>query len=291
MDDRIRIEPSWNTLLEDLMSPAPLCTVYVVGAVDRGKTTLCRFLEDRLFRHYSTAYLDCDPGQSIIGPPASIGMKIKAAGKEEVKVLAFIGSTSPRGHMLQALGGIMRLTARAKETGAERIILDSSGFVMDGPAREYQYTLISTLRPEHVAAIQTGVELEDILASFDRCRTIRLRRLMVSGSVRPRDQADRQAYRMSSFRKYFTEAALQDLDCRGLGMHGSVPDREDDRAMENLLVGLCDPDGFMVALGVVKAMERQRRILSVYAPGFDPAGIASLQFGSTRLDTKTWKDY
>jgi polynucleotide 5'-hydroxyl-kinase GRC3/NOL9 len=48
--------------------------IYVIGGIDSGKTILCRFLAERLSVKHKTAYINCDPGQSVIGPPASLGM-------------------------------------------------------------------------------------------------------------------------------------------------------------------------------------------------------------------------
>jgi polynucleotide 5'-hydroxyl-kinase GRC3/NOL9 len=288
MNDHIRNEPAWEKLLDDLKTPGPCRLIYVVGAVDHGKTTVCRYLEQGLSDQYQTAYIDCDPGQSVIGPPATIGMRI---GAEERKIISFVGSTSPKGHMLQSLSGIMRLTAKAKELGADRIILDSSGFVLDKPAGEYQYNIISAIQPDVLVSIQAGIELEYLLDNFTHSRKSRILRLNISKYVMPRSMADRQTYRMTSFRTYLTQATLQEIPMQDLGIHGIVPDFGDEKSMENLLVGLCDADGFMIALGVVKTSDPQTQTLYVHSRPFDPADVASLQFGSTRLDTRSWKDY
>jgi len=50
--------------------------VYVLGSTDRGKTTLCRNIISRFSQRELVAYLDLDPGQSTIGPPATLGLAL-----------------------------------------------------------------------------------------------------------------------------------------------------------------------------------------------------------------------
>ncbi len=63
----------------------------VIGSVDTGKSTLCRFLLNEAQRAgRSSALLDCDVGQKTVGPPACVTLAEAGSTK-----LAFVGTTNP----------------------------------------------------------------------------------------------------------------------------------------------------------------------------------------------------
>jgi polynucleotide 5'-hydroxyl-kinase GRC3/NOL9 len=67
----------WKDLAEELKAQGA-GIVYVLGAPDQGKTTFCRFLVQELSADTLTGFLDCDTGQSTIGPPATVGLALYA---------------------------------------------------------------------------------------------------------------------------------------------------------------------------------------------------------------------
>jgi polynucleotide 5'-hydroxyl-kinase GRC3/NOL9 len=75
-------------------------TLIVVGAPDVGKSTFGRYLVERLrAASVCTAYLDGDPGQSIMGPPTTMAVSLGVEPGPPV-YRRFVGAVSPRGHML-----------------------------------------------------------------------------------------------------------------------------------------------------------------------------------------------
>ncbi|MFW5683540.1 MAG: Clp1/GlmU family protein [Spirochaetota bacterium] len=67
--------------------------IYITGESDSGKTTCAGFLRGHLEDSGTSAdYLDCDPGQSSVGPPATIGLR---GGSREL--LRFAGSRTGTG--------------------------------------------------------------------------------------------------------------------------------------------------------------------------------------------------
>src|ERR1051326_8456023 len=83
-------------------------TTIVLGAIDSGKTSFCVTCANVAVRYGRTvAYVDTDIGQSVVGPPAVIGLRfISSVDDLEPERLAradavyFVGSTSPKGHLL-----------------------------------------------------------------------------------------------------------------------------------------------------------------------------------------------
>jgi polynucleotide 5'-hydroxyl-kinase GRC3/NOL9 len=260
-------------------------SIYVVGAVDAGKTTLCQFLLRSFLQQVPVAYLDCDPGQSVIGPPTTLGLRVfpQKSNMPKRALFSFVGSTSPMGHMLQTLSGAKKLFETAFLMGAVKVLLDSSGFVLGKPAQEFQFQLIDLLQPDHLIALQHEEELEPLLANFSVHSQIQIHRFPVVPNVIPRTPMERQHYRKQKFKEYFKAAQPQQLALQSLGIHGMVPDLSNPSALRNRLIALCDGGNFVIVLGILTKFEREGELLYFYSPDFDPERVSSVQVGSIFL--------
>src|SRR5512136_2136054 len=75
----------------------------LLGATDTGKSTLARFLITRLCHQgVKTALVDADIGQSVLGPPTTIGFSVFKSDPDWELLLSppeifFVGSTTPEG--------------------------------------------------------------------------------------------------------------------------------------------------------------------------------------------------
>jgi len=203
---------------------------------------------------------------------------------EGLPILSFVGSLSPKGHLLQNLSGAKKLTEKALELGCKAVILDSSGFVIGNAAREFQFTVIDLIRPVFLVAFQREGELERLLRNFAGSRDMRIRRMPVPPAVRERSPLKRQAYRTERFRHYFRDADIRNVGISGKGLHGSIPDFRRPESYENLLVALCDPGNFVSALAVIRTYSSKGRELEIFAPPFDRHEVSTVQFGSLYLD-------
>jgi polynucleotide 5'-hydroxyl-kinase GRC3/NOL9 len=259
--------------------------VYVLGSTDRGKTTLCRHIISRLSRDGRVAYIDLDPGQSTIGPPATLGLAFYRDKEEipEERCFRFAGSTSPRGHLLPILAGAKRLLERALASGARAVIIDSPGYIHDEVATEFHLYLIDLIQPDHLVAIQEQNELEPILAHFKGHPTMAIHRLSPSPQARARGSGERTKYREGKFREYFSNATSHGLSLEGLGIHGRIPSSFHPEHWQGLLVALCGPEQWIVALGIVESIDLATRTLRIQAPEFDPAKVTSLHVGGVRV--------
>jgi polynucleotide 5'-hydroxyl-kinase GRC3/NOL9 len=282
----IDIGEGWEDLAAALAEGDTPERVYVVGPTDSGKTTLCRYLVDETAPCMRTAYVDCDTGQSWIGPPTTEGMVLYPGPPESSGriYLRFVGSTSPGGHFIQTLTGAKRLVEKAAELSAGATVIDSPGLVFGGVGTEFQFQMIDLLRPTRIVALQRGRELERLLASFARHPGVAIHRIPISPAAVARTAARRRRYREERFAAYFADGRLQEVLLRGLGLQGRVPDLKNPRGVERRLVSLNDPENFTLALGIAREIHPGGRGLRVFAPPFDHAAVASVRFGSLYLD-------
>lgn len=181
-------------LLRELSRRAEPTTIFVLGETDTGKTSLASEIAKSLLASSDVVWIDGDPGQSLIGPPATVGSALlsrprgrtRTAGKrptgdragsvrgasfpekqaQEIR-LRFVGGVSPVRHLLQMTVGIGGLARAARRDHPEaHIVVDSCGFVAGPVAEEFQYSLIDLLRPDILAVLERGSAVHRIAASF-----------------------------------------------------------------------------------------------------------------------------
>ncbi len=256
--------------------------LYVAGGVDRGKTTLCQYLVEELCGQFLTAYLDCDVGQSTVGPPGTVGCSLHGGLTETW--LRFVGSASPAGHLLPLLTGPRRLLERANERGAAFVVIDSSGYIDDPVAQEFQIRLIDLLRPDRVIALQKSQELEGILAPFTGHPAMRVHRLSPALKVRNRSPSERYRYRERLLSEYFSLAVDHTVSLSNLGIYGKVPGGHLKEDWEDRLVAFCDAEQFVLALGVVQDIDPACSVIHVRAPAFEERRMSALQVGSMKVN-------
>ena len=112
-------------------------SVLFLGGLDAGKSTLARATAAFALRvGRRVAYIDADVAQKTVGPPATVGMKhirepddLIPERMSEADALGFVGSISPQDHLVPLVGALGRLRDRARNEGAELLIVDTGGEV------------------------------------------------------------------------------------------------------------------------------------------------------------------
>ena len=208
MNDTYQVNQHWEKLASRIVKSQQV--VLVIGSTDVGKSTFCRFLADSAIdRGLKTAFVDTDVGQSQIGPPTTIGMKSLAQDNSPVQFnniadqLYFVGDLSPRGHYLEVLTGTRLMVDRARETEADFIIVDTSGYVHDAPAVTLKQQKIEIVRPNHVVCLGRSSELEQITACYSRQDWLNIHYLLPHRNVRSKSSKARSRYRKAQFDAYF----------------------------------------------------------------------------------------
>ena len=268
----------------------------VVGAPDAGKSTFARYLYEQLAgRRMAAAFLDGDPGQSALGPPATITLAFgqtseifETSGISRAPAQTrrwFIGSVSPRGHMLPMLVGAARLVEAAQEAGAAAIVYDTDGLIDAAQGGlNLKLALIALLRPSVVFAIQIRDEMEALLQPLRSSRRTRLVTLAPSAQVQRRDPSARQEHRARQFAAYFAQARGLEIDWR------ERPVFPRSAFSYQQLLALEDAAGYCLGLGIVLEADMQRKRLNLFTPIPAVDNVDALHLGDLTLDPHTCRD-
>jgi len=275
----IEIKEKWKEQLLTIRKDSRKKLIYVLGKVDTGKTTLCKYLIEQLKNNPNNSYIDCDPGQSFIGPPGTTGLKNFKENKEE-EILFFTGSTSPVGHLLQTICGVKRLSETAKLSGGKNIVVDSSGFVLGDIAREFQYQLINLLSPDYIIALQEKDELKNLLNGFKNSDIIRVIKIKPSKHVKKRDLEKRKKYREGKFKDYFMNSKMRKVSYKNIGLQGRKPNLNRPEEYMNRLIAINDRKNFVITLGILRSIDENSKTISFYSPPWGGQIISNIVFGS-----------
>jgi polynucleotide 5'-hydroxyl-kinase GRC3/NOL9 len=272
----IDIPAEWAGLASHLAERPAVRRVLVLGAVDVGKSTLCRFLLHSAGAAGRTAaLLDADLGQKMIGPPACVTLgRAAEGGGLALSAFVFVGATEPVRVADRALVGIGRLAAEAQ---ADLLLANSDG-LLRGPGRRLKAAEIASFRPDLLVALGGHPELGPILADHPALPTWRL---PASPLVRRKTRGERRRARRQAFARHFAGARplalpLAKLVMEGAPLAGAVPP-------PRLLVGLADVAGRDRALGIVLGCDPAAAVLRAWTTA-DGSAIGRLRWGMTALD-------
>ncbi len=266
-------------------------TIMVIGESDTGKTTFARYLFLQLCRcHSRVAFLDCDVGQSTLGLPTTMNLALSGSQPSLFPPTGetlsyFVGSTSPRGHMLPTVIGAYRLQRKAQELGAEAIVVDTTGLVSreagGGALKQWK---IELLEPSALVGLARGPELEHILWSWRWDKRVRVYDLPVSEYVVEKARARRITNREEKFLRYFQTAHTLTVPFRQVVVFGI------EMMAGGRLLAFQDDQGFAMALGVANAYERRGQELVATTPLSSLEGVSNVRFGSLKLDPTTGQE-
>jgi len=276
---------NWVTLAARLREAPGFQTVYITGQSNAGKTTLCQYLVGELAK-LSVGHLDCDPGQSQIGPPGTVGLKIlsKRSDAERDLFLRFVGATSPASNILQNLSSIKRLQEKAFERKVQKLIVDSSGYVQGSLAREFQFQVIDLMRPDVVVVLMKERSVNPLFRNFLGTPEIEILRFPVSQSAVLRSAPARRAFREGSFSRYFNDAGSREISFKHVGLHGKIPLIHHPETWKNLLIAPCDSENFALCLGIIEHIDLATNSIRFWGPPFESDAVCAIQFGSIYLD-------
>jgi len=277
------VPEAWHELLGALKAESG--AAMVIGGVDTGKTVLSCWLAERLAERGPAALVDADLGQSVIGPPGTVGWRMAGAETEE---FVFVGVTSPAQRPLGAVSATWRACQRARAAGAAWLVLDSSGYVDGSGAVALKRAKLDLVRPSDVVLIEDRPgRLEDIARSM-RPGEARVHRLQ---AIAPdsKSPAHRRGWRRERFARYLAGAQVQRLELAGRAVYGGRPWLwggswpKLEAHLRGLLVGLSDAEGIGLAIGVLRGATDDGQALEVLAPPVDLDRVAALGLGTVRL--------
>jgi polynucleotide 5'-hydroxyl-kinase GRC3/NOL9 len=280
--DDIIVSPQWQQLsVEELRG-----TLLIIGASDTGKSSLARYLFQRLARSGTpTAYLDADMGQSTLWLPTTLNLASthdaddSAFPPRDNRVSFFVGSTSPRGHMLPTLVGARRLQQEAHSRGVQAVVVDTTGLVDPSQGgKALKQWKIELLAPTMVIGLQRRRELEPILWPLRRDARVRTLELPVSTHVHQRTREERVAHRHTRFANYFAGAGSMVVNVRQMAVY------DVERMSPGALLAFQDGQGLTLELGVAQEIDRRRGTVTIRTPLPAAEQAASVRFGDARWD-------
>jgi polynucleotide 5'-hydroxyl-kinase GRC3/NOL9 len=263
-------------------------TVVLLGGLDSGKTTMARaMLAAALAGGRTCAYLDADVGQKTVGPPATVTVKMLRSPADlqsptlvDADQLAFVGSTTPEGHMLPVVTSVARLYRHAREAGADFVVVDTSGLVSGVYGQILKYHKIEMVEPDLVIGLQRGEELQPVLGVVQRFFGSEVVPLSLMPGVRATTVEQRADNREASMRRYF-DRELHRWRVKPTVFMPALPPLFDLAQLDRLLVGLSDGAGGYLGIGHLEfaADEGVMRLISPVAEG-----PKALRLGSVRLE-------
>ena len=279
-----------EAVLHDLRHEHKPLTLFMLGGVDAGKTYTVTALANRFYeRRLTVAIVDADVGQSDIGPPCCVGLgifnrRIKQLSEVPLHSLYFAGNTSPNGFMRECVNGAVAAVQKAKQLGADVILVDSTGWIEGEHAGRFKLFEIEAIEPDLVVAIEHEDELEHILHHLSM-RVITLRK---SRDARERTREERRAVREAAYERYFRTAQDRVFDLSIL----TKPAEED--ALVGLFGNACDDScngegEEILGLGLVRGTDYDREKVVVLTPvetePGDAATIKRIKPGRLKLIT------
>lgn len=207
------ISREWEILANKVIHPNNV--IMVIGGVDTGKSTLCRFLaETALDKGLTAGLVDADVGQSWIGPPTAVGMKVLNSIDELdgfADSLYFVGYLSPERHLLQCVTGTKLMVDAALNKGAQVVIIDTTGLIDPPIGVVLKQHKVELVRPDHLVCVQHTRELMPIVESYKHTTEFQIHSIKRSKSVIRRNTEERRRFRQQRFEKYFRNYEVEEI--------------------------------------------------------------------------------
>ena len=268
----------------------------ILGATDTGKSTLAKFLVTNLCkRGLKMALVDADIGQSFLGPPTTIGLSVFKSDPNWEIVLSppeifFVGSTTPEGCFPIHLKGTKRMADKAQSSGADVIMVDTTGFILGEAGKELKRRKIDLISPRFIIALQKSDEIEHVLELYKENPMYKIYRLPLSDQVKPRSMEERKIYRTNKFQEYFKHSTIYELVINEVQIEGEVLDANGDTIpldwalrINGLLIGLKDSNDETLALGVIRNYFEEKKVVRVFTPLRDIQGVKTIQLSSMKI--------
>lgn len=269
-------ETYWDKVLEKAKVHEK---IIILGEVDTGKSTFAKYLiKNFLGEQKPTCFIDSDIGQSSIGLPTTISLKIyneSTLPKNEYDdviidfdSLYFVGFTTPSISPEIFLSEFAKAVEFSKSLNIKTVV-DTTGFVSGELAKKIKLEKISILQPDLVIAFERKDELSHILSEIKTETTI----LTPSKNITPRSPLVRAEYRMKKFKKYFTNKDSYAVSKKLIqGVLSGNP--------EGTIIGLFQ-DEKCLALGVIEDIDRENVVFS--SPPVDIRAVKKLKIGKVNV--------
>jgi polynucleotide 5'-kinase involved in rRNA processing len=268
-------------LARELAAPS---TLMLIGGMDTGKTTLSRRIaRQAAAQGLVVGLVDADVDNSTIGPPTCVGLRfIRDPEQLDAELVAdhlhFVGTTSPSRLVLQQVIATAAMVDRARESGADVIVIDTTAAVSGVAGETLKYHKMELCRPDRVVALQRGGEMEPIVGMLKRFFSADIEVVPAEPDIAARSPDERAAQRAALLRRAF-HGPLETWRVRPTVFAPTLPTGLDLERLDQMLVGVQDGAGNCLGLGRLEYEDGAVRVLTNVGEG-----MMGLRLGSVRLD-------
>jgi len=203
---------SWRETAKNILSEERRVTALILGGVDSGKTGFCIYLANSALKaNRKVALIDCDLGQSDIGPPGTISLCFIQKPFTDLFTLfpddsVFIGITSPSRVVDEVLDAAGRLKAEALRKDGDLLVINTDGWIDGYDAVKYKVRLVETVNPDYIVTIQKSDELDPISSSLKERNIVAVDS---PENIKKRDRETRKLLREFAYKKHLKGSKIR----------------------------------------------------------------------------------
>jgi polynucleotide 5'-hydroxyl-kinase GRC3/NOL9 len=265
----VTIPQSWSEAVQKILKfkSRPVIIV-VVGQSDSGKSSLCTYLVNKLLDGKNkVAVLDGDIGQSDIGPSSTVGYGIASRPINKLTNLRlinafFVGNTSPIKAIAKVLEGLTALKFELQARQPDYVIVNTDGWIGGELGAQYKMALINQLKPDVVVGIKVADELAPLVANIE----IPFVFVEPSASLSERSFERRKRLREMTYIRYLRQSKLQCYPISQLKVEPKSAIPLSQTPDKGILVGLYGQGNKFLGIGVLRYVNRVRKVLKVQTP-------------------------
>lgn len=258
----------------------------LIGGLDTGKTTLAMTaVRAALASGKTPVVVDADVGNSTIGPPACVGMKVFRSVEDIERIhepdgLQFVGTVTPSRLVLQHVVATAVMVEKARRLG-DIVIIDTSAVASGVAGETLKYHKTELCRPEKIIALQRGGEMEPVVGMLRRFLGAEVTTAPTDPGLMPMSPDGRAKKRADGFAAALVPP-LERWKVRPTVFAPTLPVGLNLGRLDGVLVGVQDSVGECLGLGVLDHHEDGLRVMTNVGEG-----MTGLRLGSMRLDMET----
>ena len=258
----------------------------LMGSVDTGKTTLAlQSARLAIGAGRTVALVDADVGNSTVGPPACVGLKVLRTPEDIDNVhtpdrLHFVGTITPARLVLQQVVATVAMVDKARAL-ADLVILDTTAVVSGVAGETLKYHKAELCRPDMVVALQRGGEMEPVVGMLRRFLGLEVTVAPTDPNLIPLSPDERAQRRTEAFARALAPP-LERWKVRPTVFAPTLPMGLNLGRLDEVLVGVQDEGGGCLGLGILSNEEDGLRVTTNTGEG-----MKGLRLGSMRLDPIT----
>ncbi len=260
----------------------------LMGGVDTGKTTLgLQAARLALAAGRTVAIVDADVGNTTVGPPACVGLKI-LRGLEDLDTISepdqlhFVGTITPSRLVLQQVVATAALTQVARQQ-ADLVIIDTTAVISGVSGETLKYHKAELCRPDKVVALQRGGEMEPVVGMLRRFLGVDVTVAPSDPNVIPVSPDERAERRIEAFSKALV-GPMERWKVRPTVFAPTLPVGLNLDRLNDVLVGVQDQVGGCLGLGLLSHDADGLRVMTNVGEG-----MKGLRLGSMRLHPTTFE--